>query len=233
MSNISTKAIIPDTVIIHEDVTIEDDVILHDYVVLYPGTILRRGAEVFDHCVLGKLPTTPGSTARALKESYGKTIVGENTILCPGVVLYAGCQIGHNTLMGDFASVREDCKIGDYCIISRNVSVNYETTIGSYTKIMDNTHITGNMTIGDHVFISVQVATTNDNGMGRNGYDDHVVGPTIEDYVTVGAAANILPNVHIGENSIVGAGAVVTKDVEKNKVVMGVPARVIRDVEPN
>ena len=96
---------------------------------------------------------------------------------------------------------------------------------------MDNTHITGNMTIGNHVFISVLVATTNDNAMGRDGYsEEHVKGPVIHDNVTVGAAANILPNVEIGENSIVGAGSVVTKDVPASKVVMGVPAKVVRDV---
>lgn len=231
MRKISGNANIAETVKIYDDVIIEDDVIIHDYVVLYPGTILRKGVEVYDHCVIGKLPTTPGSTARALKETYASVEVGENSILCPGVVLYAGTKIGKHTLLGDYCSIREDCSVGDYCIISRNVSVNYETTIGNYTKIMDNTHITGNMTIGNHVFISVQVASTNDNGMGRDGYNEESVrGATIHDYVTIGAAANILPNVDIGENAIVGAGSVVTKNVPANKVVMGIPAKVVRDV---
>ena len=96
---------------------------------------------------------------------------------------------------------------------------------------MDNSHITGNMVIGSHVFISVLVATTNDNTMGREDYnEDHVKGASIGDYVTVGAAANILPGVKIGRNAIVGASALVTKDVPENKVVMGIPARIIRDV---
>ena len=84
----------------------------------------------------------------------------------------------------------------------------------------------------NNVFISVLVATTNDNTMGREEYNaDHVQGAVIEDDVTVGAAANILPQVTIGRNAIVGAGAVVTKSVPSNKVVMGVPAKIIRDVE--
>ena len=231
ISKISTKAIIPNTVIIHENVIIEDDVVLHDYVVIYPGTVLKAGCEVYDHSVIGKIPKTPGSTARPLKESYTQTIIGENTIVSPSCVIYAGTVIGKHTLLGDYCSIREDCKIGDYCIISRNVSVNYETEVGDYTKIMDNTHITGNMKIGNHVFISVLVATTNDNAMGRDGYNhDEITGATIHDYVTIGAAANILPNVDIGENAIVGAGAVVTKNVPASKVVMGVPAKVVRDV---
>ena len=116
-------------------------------------------------------------------------------------------------------------------MISRNVSINYHTKIGNYTKIMDNTHITGNMVIGSHVFISALVSTTNDNTMGRIEYDEsHVQGATIADRVTIGAAANILPGVEIGENAIVGASALVTKNVPANKVVMGVPARVVREV---
>ncbi len=231
MKAISTKAFIADTAVIHDNVVIEEDVIIHDYVVIYPNTVIKKGTEVFDHCVLGKLPTSPGVTSRQLKTAFETLVVGENCILCPGVVLYTGSNIGNRNLLGDFCSIREECSTGDNCIISRNVSVNYNTRIGSYTKIMDNTHITGNMVIGDHVFISTQVATTNDNTMGRQEYDEsHVVGAIIEDYVTVGAAANILPGVRIGRNAIVGASALVTKDVPQNKVVMGIPARVVRDV---
>lgn len=231
-SKISPKAHIASTAVIHNGVTIEDDVIIHDFVVLYPGTIIKSGAEVYDHCTIGKYPTTPGSTARHYEAKYGKTIVGEHSILCPRVTVYTNTEIGHNTLLGDNCSIREQCKIGDYDIISRNVSVNYETVIGSHTKIMDNSHITGNMTIGDHVFISVMVSSTNDNSMGRNADAvENIAGPIVEDYVTIGASAALLPGVRISKNAIVGASALVTKDVPENKVVMGIPAKVVRDVD--
>ena len=229
MKKISEKASIADTAIIYDDVEIEEGVIVHDYVVIYPNTKIEKGCEIYDHCVLGKLPTSPGITSRELKTEYSQLVIGENSILCPGVVLYAGSRIGCNNLLGDCCSIREECNIGNNCIISRNVSVNYNTCIGNDTKIMDNAHITGNMKIGNHVFISVLVATTNDNTMGREGYnEDQMQGPTISDHVTVGAAANILPGVHIGENAIIGASALVTKDVPAHKVVMGVPAKVIK-----
>lgn len=231
MKKISENAKIADTVIIHDDVVIEDAVIIHDYVVIYPGTIIKKGTEIFDHCVLGKLPTSPGITSRELKDQYDNLVIGENCVLCPGTVLYTGTKLGHNNLLGDFCSIREECEVGNNCIISRNVSVNYNTKIGNDTKIMDNTHITGNMVIGNHVFISVLVATTNDNTMGREAYDPtHVQGAVIEDDVTIGAAANILPQVTVGKNAVVGAGSVVTKSVPAGKVVMGIPARIIRDV---
>lgn len=232
MKKINDTAKVAKTAIIHEDVEIGENVVIHDYVVIYPNTIIEDGCEIYDHCVLGKLPTSPGITSRQLKNDYPTLVIGENTILCPGVVLYVGSKIGKNNLLGDFCSIREECSTGNGCIISRNVSVNYNTIIGNNTKIMDNTHITGNMKIGNNVFISVLVATTNDNTMGREEYNEnHVQGAIIEDNVTIGAAANILPCVTIGKNAIVGASALVTKDVPENKVVMGVPARVIRDVD--
>ena len=231
-NKVSAEAFISKTAVIHEDVEIEAGVIIHDYVVIYPHTVIKKGTEIYDHCVLGKLPTSPGNTSRELKSIYEPLVIGENCVLCPGVVLYTGTQIGNNNLLGDFCSIREECCIGDNCIISRNVSVNYNTRIGNNTKIIDNSHITGNMVIGNDVFISVLVATTNDNTMGREEYnEDHVMGATIGDRVTIGAAANILPGVNIGENVIVGASALVTKNIPDNKVVMGVPARIVRDVD--
>ena len=94
-ARVGIKAVVPDTAIIHDDVVVEDGAILHDYVVLYPGTVIRKGVEVYDHCVVGKHPTSPGSTARVYDPEYGQTIVGEDSILCPGVILYTGTVIGH------------------------------------------------------------------------------------------------------------------------------------------
>lgn len=217
---------------IYEGAIIEEGAMIHDFVVIYPNVIIKSGAEIFENCVIGRPPKSPGCTSRKLADKFEQTIINENTIISPGCIIYAGTEIGHNSLLGDNCSIRESCQIGNYCIISRNVSVNYNTKIGDRTKIMDNTHITGNAVIEEDVFISVLVATTNDNTMGREEYsEDHVGGPHIKKNTTIGAAANILPNITIGENCIVGAGALVTKDIPDNKVVMGMPARIIRDVQ--
>ncbi len=99
-------------------------------------------------------------------------------------------------------------------------------------EISENAKIYEGTIIEEDAFISVLVATTNDNTMGREEYNEgHVGGPHIKKNTTIGAAANMLPNTVIGENCIVGAGAVVTKDVPDHKVVMGVPAKAIRDVD--
>ncbi len=220
------------TAVIYEGAEISEGVIIHDYVVIYPNTIILPGAEIFEHCVIGRMPRSPGCTARKVSDDLPPAVIGEHTVLSVGCVVYAGTTIGHHTLLGDHCSIREECEIGNYCILSRNVSVNYHTKVGDRTKVMDNTHITGNAIIEEDVFISTLVATTNDNAMGKQGYDPQlVIGPWIKAGAVVGAAANILPRVIVGKDSVVGAGAVVTKDVPDGKVVMGIPARVVREVE--
>jgi len=85
--------------------------------------------------------------------------------------------------------------------------------------------------IGDDVFISVLVSTANDNEMVARRYDaDKIVGPRIGNRVSVAEGVCILPGVRIGEGAIIGAGAVVTKDVDPYSLVMGVPAKFVREV---
>ena len=134
-------------------------------------------------------------------------------------------EIGDHTLVGDSASIREGARIGSRCIVSRCVTFNYEVTVGDDVKIMDCTHLTGGTQIGDGAFVSILVATTNDNQPTRPG-DRTLAGPRIEAGATVGAGAILLPGVVIGSNATVAAGAVVTRDVPMGSTVMGVPARV-------
>lgn len=214
--------------IIHENVIIGKGAIIHDYVIIYPNTEIGENVEIFDHCVIGKPPVTTGATSRKLKSTYGKTKIGNNSVLHTGVVIYAETTIGRYNLIGDFCSIREECSTKDSCILGRNVCINYNVSIGANTKIMDSSIITGNMKIGNDVFISVLVATSNDNSIGKHSYSTDMQGPTIEDDVLIGAGANILPSIHVKSGSIVGAGSVVTKDVEAHTLVMGVPAVAVR-----
>src|SRR5262249_45675171 len=152
--------------------------------------------------------------------------IGSNVSIGPNAIVYYDVEIGNNTLLGDGASIREKCRIGSFCIISRYVTLNYNSKVGDNTKIMDQTHITGNCIIGNNVFISTMVGTANDNHGGKKGYKEEIIkGPIIEDGAFVGVGASLLPGIRIGKNSIVGAGAVVTKNVEPNNTVLGIPAK--------
>jgi acetyltransferase-like isoleucine patch superfamily enzyme len=227
MKNISKNAIIHDNVIIGDNVTIRD------FAIVYPGTIIENDVDIMEGAIIGRLPKGAKAVSRIPIAEYKTVLIGEGSVISPHAVIYTDVKIGKGTLVGDGASIREQCEIGDCCIISRLVTINYHTKIGSHTKIMDNSHITGNMIIGNNVFISVLVASTNDNNIGTKGYDEAlIVGPIIEDFVLIGANANLLPGVRIGTHSIVGASALVTKDVPPYKVVMGIPAKIVRDIQP-
>jgi len=225
-----TGNMISKTVVIKENVTLGSDVVIHDFVVIYPNTLIGDRVEIFEGCVIGKPPSKIKSSSRGVAKDLAPVKIGNDSILCPHVTLCTGVDIGEGTLLGNNCSIREECIIGDDCVIAGDVSINYHTTIGNRVKIMDNTHITGNMLIEDDVFISALVCTTNDNSMGRKGWHDEITGPIIKRYATIGGGANLLPNITIGKNSIVGANSVVTKDVPDAKVVMGIPARIVRDV---
>ena len=128
-------------------------------------------------------------------------------------------------------AIRERCTIEANCIIGRHVSLLYNVTVGHGSKIMTNSHITGNSVIGKNVVIGVGVNSVNDNNFGSEGYDRNtILGPRIEDNVKIGAGVTLLPNVIIGANSVVGAGSVVTRNIAKNTLVMGIPARKVRSL---
>src|SRR5262249_7915041 len=105
------------------------------------------------------------------------------------------------------------------------------TTVGAGTRIQAEAYITAYSTLEEDVFIAPCVVTTNDNFMGRTERrKDLMKGPTIRRSARVGGGAIICPGIEIGEEAFVGAGAVVTKDVPPRKLVVGSPARGLRDV---
>ena len=200
--------------------------------IVYPGTVVGDGCKVLDHAVVGKQPTlSPRSTAK--REELPPTELGPGTIVSTGAIVFAGSRLGARVIVGDQACVRERVTLGDDVVIGRGSLVENDTTVGALTKIQADAYITAYSTLEDDVFIAPCVVTTNDNFMGRTEKrHDLIKGPTIRRGARVGGGAILCPGVEIGEEAFVGAGAVVIEDVPARVVVVGNPARVLRDVPP-
>lgn len=146
--------------------------------------------------------------------------LGEGVKIFNFVNLY-GCEIGDHTKIGTFVEIQKGATVGKHCKIS------------SHTFICEGVHIADNCFIGHNVtFINDKYprATNPDGSMQTE--DDWACVPTfVGQGASIGSSSTILCGVTIGENAIIGAGAVVTKDVPANTVVAGVPARVLRKTE--
>jgi acetyltransferase-like isoleucine patch superfamily enzyme len=203
---------------------------IHPTATVYPGTVLGEDVKVLEHAVVGKQPTlSPRSTAR--REDLPPAELGDGTIVSTGAIVFAGTRLGARVIVGDQACVRERVEVGDDVVIGRGSLVENDTSVGALAKIQAHAYITAYSTLEDEVFIAPCVVTTNDDFMGRTERRHELVkGPTIRRRARVGGGAVLCPGVEIGEEAFVGAGAVVTENVPPRVVVVGNPARVLRDV---
>jgi acetyltransferase-like isoleucine patch superfamily enzyme len=149
-------------------------------------------------------------------------------------------KLGTNVRLAKFINLY-GCAIGDDTKIGAFVEIQKNSTVGKCCKISSHTFICEGVVIEDDVFIGHGVTFTNDMyprataaGGGLQTEADWKVEPTvIHKGASIGSGATILCNITIGENAIVGAGSVVTRDVPANAIVAGNPARVLRYIESN
>jgi acetyltransferase-like isoleucine patch superfamily enzyme len=198
--------------------------------IVYPGTVIGEGCRILDYAVVGKQPTL-GPRSTTVREELPPLELGPETIVSTGAIVFAGTRIGARVIVGDQACIRERCEIGDDVVVGRGALIENDCAVGDLTKIQADAYITAYSMIEDNVFIAPRVITTNDNFMGRTERR-HALrrGPTIRRGARVGGGAVLCPAVEIGEEAYVGAGAVVVKDVRPGVVVVGNPARELREV---
>jgi acetyltransferase-like isoleucine patch superfamily enzyme len=210
-----------------KNVIIEDGVILGRNIFLGDNVMLRKGAVIGDNVIIGYVDGAP------LTKTSEDTIteIGENAKVRSGSVIYWGTHIGPNSMIGHNTIIREKTVIGHNTYIGSLTAIEGDTRIGNFVGIHSQCHITKFCDIGDYTFIAPLFVGANDRAMShhRSGHGQNLVGFTAEKYVRIAVGVSVLPGIHFGEGCVVGAGSMVTKDVPSYKVVMGVPARVVRD----
>jgi len=157
---------------------------------------------------------------------YNGCIIGSGAVIRSDSVIYCNVEIGKSVRTGHRVLIRENCSIGNNVLIGTNVVIENKCKIGSNVSIQSAAFIPTETIIGDHVFIGPAATLTNDKYPVRIKRAKYI-GPVLEKGVSLGAGCIVFPEVVVGEGSIVSSNAVVTKDVPKWHLAVGVPARMI------
>jgi UDP-2-acetamido-3-amino-2,3-dideoxy-glucuronate N-acetyltransferase len=201
------------------------------HVVIHPDTVVGNDVRIDDYASLGKVPMKAANSATTKEQELPPLTVGDVSIVGTGVVLYRGAAIDGKVLMADLCTIRENVTIGRGTIVGRGVTVENFCSVGRYCKLESECYITAYSTLEDRVFVAPGVVTSNDNYVGRTAERfKHFKGVTVKKGGRIGAGTVLLPGIVVGEDGLVAAGSVVTRDVPPRTIVMGSPAKPWREV---
>ena len=195
------------------------------------GTVVGRDVRIDDFACLGKLPMRAANSATTGAQTPPPARVGDGCIIGTHAVVYAGCVLGARCLVADHATVREDVTVGEGTILGRGVAVENHCAVGAFCKVETGAYLCAHSEVGDRCFIAPGVVPSNDTAAGR-GPNRVYRGLRLRRGGRVGAGAVILPGREVGEEALVAAGSVVTRDVPSRQIVAGNPARPLRPVPP-
>jgi acetyltransferase-like isoleucine patch superfamily enzyme len=147
--------------------------------------------------------------------------IGANSTIRPGAI-YSTAKVGKNTRTGHNFLVRENTVVGDGCLIGTNVVIDNDCIVGDNCSFQTGAYIPTGSRIGDRVFLGPNASLTNDKTPLRTEYKLERI--TVENDVTIGSNATLMPGITVSEGAFIAGGAVVTKDVPAWHIAKGCPA---------
>ncbi len=185
--------------------------------------LIDHFAEMGENCIV-----SPGCiVGLKYRDDCGPACLGRGAYIRAGSIIYGDVTAGEDLQTGHNVTIREKTTIGSHVVIGTNTVIDGAVSIGDFVKIESNCYIPTHTTIGSRVFFGPGVTLTNDR-YPLKLRDEYVPeGPVIEDGVTLGAGVVVLPGVRLGHDSLVAAGAVVTRDVRPFSLVVGVPGKAV------
>ena len=216
-------------VVLGHNVIIEDGVTIGANTYIDSNTIVRSGSNIGENsfvgsnCIIGEYWM---DFCLDRKSHIHTLYIGDNALIRSGSIIYAGSNIGTDFQTGHQVTIREKSEIGNHVSIGTLSDVQGNCKIGNYVRMHSNVHIGQLSEIDDFVWIFPYVVLTND----PTPPSEEFVGVHIKSFAIVATAAIIMPGLQISQDSLVAAGAIVTKNVDKYTVVAGNPAKVISDV---
>ena len=201
-----------------KNVKIGDNTVIYDNVVIGDDTI------ICNNCVIGEPLNAYYSDPDAYENPT--TVIGPGSLIRSHSIIYADSLFGEGLQTGHRVTIREKTIMGSHCSVGTMSDIQGHSVFGDYVRLHSNVHIGQKSAIGSFVFIYPYVVLTNDPTPPSN----EIKGPTVGDYSQISTGSVILPGVKIGQHSLVGAGSTVTKDVDDYMLVVGSPAKVLKDV---
>jgi acetyltransferase-like isoleucine patch superfamily enzyme len=191
--------------------------------IVHPNSVLGSGAIVEPYVVLGLPP-------RGRRDGELELVIGDDAHIRSHTVIYAGNVIGRRLQTGHGVLIRESNQIGDDVSVGSHSIVEHHVRIGDAVRIHSNVFIPEFSVLETGAWVGPNVVLTNAVYPLGAGVKEGLHGPILREGAKIGANATLLPGVVIGRDALVGAGAVVVADVPDGKVVVGNPARIVRDV---
>lgn len=191
--------------------------------ILYPNVQLGKNCTIEDFVIIGSPP-------KNYKAGELETIIGDNAVIRSHSVIYAGNKIGVNFQTGNKANIRELNDIGDYVSIGTLSVVEHHVKIGNGVRIHTQVFIPEFTVLEEECWIGPNVVITNAKYPKSINVKEELKGAYIKRNAIIGANSTLLPGITIGEYALIGAGAVVTKDVSKRCIVTGNPAVIINKI---
>lgn len=227
--------IIADNASIANDVEFGHNVVVEEGAMIGAGsfidsnTIIRSNACIGENsfigsnCIIGEY-LMDYCTDR--KQHKHLLTIGKKALVRSGSIIYAGSKLGDNFQTGHHVTIRENAKIGNNVSIGTLSDIQGNCQIGNYVRLHSNVHVGQLSVIDDFVWIYPYVVLTND----PTPPSEHFEGVHVHPFAIVATASTIMPGIEIGQDSLVAAGATITKNVEPFAVVAGTPGKQISDV---
>ena len=209
--------------IIEDGVIIGDNAFIDSNSTIRNGVTIGKGAFIGSNCIIGEYWM---DYCLDRQTHVHPLIIGDNALIRSGSIIYAGSTIGDDFQTGNQVTIREKAEIGNHVSIGTLSDIQGNCRIGNYVRLHSNVHIGQLSVIDDFVWIFPYVVLTND----PTPPSENFAGVHVHSFAIIATGSIIMPGLDIGQDSLIGAGAIVTKPVESYAVAVGNPAKTISDV---
>jgi len=232
-ASVDENAYIGSYTAIGKGVKIESDVYISKGAVIYGNALIQAGTYIGENCIIGH--PQRNDLTKITKEKQEITefespliTIGKDCTIRAGTIIYSEVSIGEKCQTGHNVMIREKTTIGSNTLIGTNTIIDGNVIIGECVSIQTGVYIPLYSKIGNNVFMGPFSKLTNDKYMTRKEFA--LIGPDIEDNVSLGANSVILPGITLKRGTMVGAGSVVTKNTNENDIVIGNPAKLLKKI---